>query len=236
MTRLMVSVASRVCRVENTRWPVSAAWMAVSMVSRSRISPTRITSGSWRRAARRAVAKLEQSAPTSRWLMMERLSRCRYSMGSSMVRMCSFRVALMRSIMAARVVDLPRARGARDQHHAALLLADLVEGPGQHQVLDAEDAAGDDAEHHAHGAALVEDVAAEAAQGRDRVGQVDVQALLELRLLAVRGHDGVGHGDGVLLDQLLELGQGGEPALNPGDGVVAHLQVQVGSAQIEPRW
>ncbi len=33
MMRLMVSVASRVCRVESTRWPVSAAVMAVSMVS-----------------------------------------------------------------------------------------------------------------------------------------------------------------------------------------------------------
>ena len=36
--------------VPNTRWPVSAAWMAVSKVSRSRISPTSITSGSSRTA------------------------------------------------------------------------------------------------------------------------------------------------------------------------------------------
>ena len=33
-------------QVESTRWPVSAARMAVEMVSRSRISPTRTTSGS----------------------------------------------------------------------------------------------------------------------------------------------------------------------------------------------
>ena len=33
MTRLTVSVASRVCSVDNTRWPVSAAVSAVSMVS-----------------------------------------------------------------------------------------------------------------------------------------------------------------------------------------------------------
>ena len=33
MMRLMVSVASRVCSVEKTRWPVSAASSAVSMVS-----------------------------------------------------------------------------------------------------------------------------------------------------------------------------------------------------------
>ena len=50
MMREMVSVASSVCSVESTRWPVSAAVSAVSMVSESRISPTRITSGSWRSA------------------------------------------------------------------------------------------------------------------------------------------------------------------------------------------
>ena len=33
MMRLMVSVASRVCSVESTRWPVSAAVIAVSIVS-----------------------------------------------------------------------------------------------------------------------------------------------------------------------------------------------------------
>ncbi len=44
--------ASLVCSVENTRWPVSDAWIAISAVSRSRISPTRMTSGSWRRIER----------------------------------------------------------------------------------------------------------------------------------------------------------------------------------------
>ena len=33
MMRLIVSVASRVCRVDKTRWPVSAAVSAVSIVS-----------------------------------------------------------------------------------------------------------------------------------------------------------------------------------------------------------
>ena len=45
--------ASLVCSVENTRWPVSAARMAMSAVSRSRISPTMMTSGSWRTMCRR---------------------------------------------------------------------------------------------------------------------------------------------------------------------------------------
>jgi hypothetical protein len=38
--------ASLVWSVEKTRWPVSEAWIAISAVSRSRISPTRMTSGS----------------------------------------------------------------------------------------------------------------------------------------------------------------------------------------------
>jgi len=46
MMRLIVSVASSVWSVENTRWPVSAASSAVWIVSWSRISPTRMTSGS----------------------------------------------------------------------------------------------------------------------------------------------------------------------------------------------
>src|SRR6188472_3227960 len=70
MMRLIVSVASAVCSVESTRWPVSAAVSAVSIVSRSRISPTRMTSGSWRRAAFSAIAKLTASPPISRWLTM----------------------------------------------------------------------------------------------------------------------------------------------------------------------
>ena len=87
MMRLIVSVASRVCSVLITRWPVSAAVSAVSIVSKSRISPTRITSGSWRSAARRAFEKLCVSTPISRWFTIERRSRIRNSIGSSIVMM-----------------------------------------------------------------------------------------------------------------------------------------------------
>src|SRR5216110_2622647 len=61
MIRLTVSPAFSVWRVEKTRWPVSAAWSATDIVSGSRISPTRMTSGSSRRAARSAMAKLAES-------------------------------------------------------------------------------------------------------------------------------------------------------------------------------
>ena len=62
MTRSIVCGALWVCSVANTRWPVSAAVSAVEIVSRSRISPTRITSGSWRSAARSASANVGRVA------------------------------------------------------------------------------------------------------------------------------------------------------------------------------
>ena len=55
--RGMVPGASLVWSVEKTKCPVSEACMAVSAVSKSRISPTRITSGSWRKIARRPFEK-----------------------------------------------------------------------------------------------------------------------------------------------------------------------------------
>ena len=57
MMRSIVCGASCVWSVAKTRWPVSAAVSAVPIVSMSRISPTRITSGSWRSAALRPSAK-----------------------------------------------------------------------------------------------------------------------------------------------------------------------------------
>jgi hypothetical protein len=44
--------ASLVWSVEKTRWPVSDASIAIFAVSRSRVSPTRMMSGSWRRIVR----------------------------------------------------------------------------------------------------------------------------------------------------------------------------------------
>ena len=45
LSRVMVLGASLVCSVLNTKWPVSEACTAISAVSRSRISPTRMMSG-----------------------------------------------------------------------------------------------------------------------------------------------------------------------------------------------
>ena len=57
--------------VASTSCPVAAAVSASDMVSGSRISPTMMTSGSSRSAARSARAKLGEWRPTSRWVMSD---------------------------------------------------------------------------------------------------------------------------------------------------------------------
>ena len=78
----MELAASFVCSVENTRWPVSAAWTAFSAVSRSRISPTMMMSGSWRRIVRSVLAEGDADLRLhATWLKLS----WTISMGSSMV-------------------------------------------------------------------------------------------------------------------------------------------------------
>ena len=105
--RSTVAAAPFVCRVPITRIPVSAAVTAMLMVSRSRNSPTRMTSGSSRSADSSALENEVACTPISRWLMRQFLRGCTNSIGSSMVRMWPFSRVLMSSIMAASVVDLP---------------------------------------------------------------------------------------------------------------------------------
>jgi hypothetical protein len=82
--RLIVLGASLVCSVDSTRWPVSAALTAISAVSKSRISPTRMMLGSCRRKDRSAAAKLRPMfSRICTWLMPTRLN----STGSSAVMM-----------------------------------------------------------------------------------------------------------------------------------------------------
>ena len=84
MSRSRVTVAgeSLVWSVENTMWPVSAACTAISAVSTSRISPTRIRSGSCRRIARRQAAKVLPISVSIGTCTMPSMS---YSTGSSVV-------------------------------------------------------------------------------------------------------------------------------------------------------
>ncbi len=61
---------------------MSAAWIAMSAVSRSRISPTMMMSGSWRISARTPVAKVRSiSGCTCIWFRRGSI----ISIGSSMV-------------------------------------------------------------------------------------------------------------------------------------------------------
>ena len=79
----MLEGASLVCSVVNTRWPVSDAWIAIGAVSRSRTSPTRMMSGSWRRKLRSSLAKVSSCS----WFTWHWISpSMSYSTGSSAMR------------------------------------------------------------------------------------------------------------------------------------------------------
>ena len=221
MMRLIVSDASTVWSVESTRWPVSAALSAVWTVSSSRISPTRITSGSWRSTRRRARLKDAVSWPTSRWLMIELRSRCRNSIGSSIVTMC----LLHRPV---HVVDHRRERGrlagagrAGEQDDPALLLGELGDDLGQAELVDRLDHHRDGAHDDRDRAALHEGVDAEAAEALDGVGEVDLVLGVEL-LELVR-----------VVEHLLERGLRvlGEQPLGAGD----RLQLAVKAARADRR-
>ena len=84
-----------VCNVPSTKCPVSDALIANEIVSKSRISPTMITSGSSRNAARKALEKLAEFAPISRWETWQPAGLKTYSIGSSSVMMWSFLSRLM---------------------------------------------------------------------------------------------------------------------------------------------
>ena len=107
MIRSIVWLALLACSVARHRWPVSAKAIACSIVSASRISPTRITSGAWRSVFFSAWCHECVSMPTSRCVTSESCDGCTYSTGSSTVMMWPGEVRLRWSIIAASVVDLP---------------------------------------------------------------------------------------------------------------------------------
>ena len=172
------------------------------------------------------------STPISRWLITDFLSRCRYSIGSSMVMMCAVRVALISSIIAASVVVLPLPVAPVTRTRPRSSCADLLEHRRQRQLVDRGDVARNDTEHHADGAALLERVAAEAAQAGDAVGEVDLVVLLELVAVADRQHRGR-HRDHLLVLEPLVFQGGHEAATHPHHGERADLQVQVRSAAVD---
>ena len=87
---------------------------------------------------------------------------------------------------------LARAGRSGHQDEAALLAGDLLQHLGQEQLIDGGDLEGNDAEHDADGAALLEDVDAEPAQAGNAVGEIELVLRLELFLLVVV-HDAERH-------------------------------------------
>ena len=114
--------ASLVCSVESTRWPVSAACTAISAVSRSRISPTMMMSGSCRISARTPSAK-PRSMPCCTCIWLNAGSTI--SIGSSTVQTLTSSV---RQLLQRRVQrgGLARAGRAGDQDDAVRPLDQLL--------------------------------------------------------------------------------------------------------------
>jgi len=92
----MVCTQELVCRVPKARWPVSLITSAASMVSRSRISPTSTNVGV---LAEDVLERfLEAVGIRTHLALIDDASSCcgcRYSIGSSMVTMCSWRSVLI---------------------------------------------------------------------------------------------------------------------------------------------
>lgn len=111
MMRVHASLARVVWRVAKTRWPVSAAVRAASMVAASRISPTAMMSGSSLRDSMTPSAKLGVSSPISLWWTRALSEEMTYSTGSSRVTIWQGRLATAVRRMCASVVLLPLPEG-----------------------------------------------------------------------------------------------------------------------------
>ncbi|MBA7701730.1 hypothetical protein ES703_110475 [subsurface metagenome] len=95
------------CSVLKTRWPVSAAVIVELVVSKSRISPTIMISGSCRNTCLRPNAKFGQSKPISRCSIILISFSNKYSTGSSNVTIRFLYFLFINPIIPASVVLLP---------------------------------------------------------------------------------------------------------------------------------
>ncbi len=162
-----------VCSVESTRWPVSAASSAISIVSRSRISPTRITLGAWRSAARKRQGKRRRVA-----VQLALVHRGFFVIVQEFDGILdgqdvngAFR-SFMRSTMAASVDDLPEPVGPVTSAMPLRRFTISSSCGGSFRVFEG----GNDIGNHAHddreGSALPKNIHAKSRHGRHRVGQI----------------------------------------------------------------
>ena len=234
MMRFMVCAHEFVCSVPSVRWPVSAMVSAAAMVSRSRISPTSTTSGSWRRMYLSAVLKECVSENTSRWFTRHFLWLVQELDG----------VLDRHDVVLALGVDLVDHRGERRRlararrpgHEDESLgpLRELLDDRREVQLVEGADLDGDDPDRAAHRPALPEHVAAEARQSLEAEGEVELVLLLELLLLRLV-EDAVGEALRVLGRELLELAQRRELAVHTNLWKGARGDVQVGGAALDHR-
>ena len=132
----------------------------------------------------------------------------------------------MRSIMAARAVDLPESV-VPVQRTKPRCSSQTVASTRELKLLDGANLRRDDAENHADVAALLEDVDAEASEAGDAIGHVELGGLFEFLLLPV-GHHAEGHGQHLFRRDAGDLGDRVQQAVDTKIGVVADLEVQVG--------
>ena len=166
MMRSIVLGALEVCSVPKTRCPVSAAVSASEIVSRSRISPTRITSGSSRSALRSAFVEGVRVRPDLALVHEAALRRVDEL----------DRVLDREDVGVPGLVDevdhggerrrLARARRPGDEDEAALAVAELLHDGRHVERVERGDHRGNRPQDRAGAAALHEDVHAEAALAR----------------------------------------------------------------------
>ena len=120
-----------------------------------------------------------------------------------------------------------RTGGSGDEDQSALLFADALDDAREIEFLDRANLGGNDAQHHADVAALLEHVDAEAAQARDAVGHVQLRRLLEFLLLAV-GHHAERHGEHFFRSDARNIGERRERAVHAQTGMVSDFQMEIG--------
>ena len=236
--RVIAVGASLVCSDDSTRCPVSAACTAMSAVSRSRISPTMMMSGSWRSSVRTPLAK---STPmigcTCIWLN----SGAIISIGSSIEQTLTSSVA--RSfIVEYSVVVLPEPVGPGDQDDPVRLLDHLVPALAilvaeaellevAHQYFGCEDAHDDlFAESRRHGRDAQLDLPA---RGRHRLDASVLRTAPLDDLHARQELDAAGHRQQHRDRNRVDLVQDAVDAETHDAKVAPRLDVDVGSALLE---
>src|SRR5216684_3961726 len=227
MMRSIAFEAEFACSVPITRTPVSAAWMARPMVSRSRISPTISTSGDSRRALRSAAANDSACLPTWRWVMTALWLVCRYSIGSSMLITClRGLVDLVHHRRQGGRLARPGRPGHQDQ--AVVEIGEPFHRRGHPQLVQGGDLVLDHPEHRAEALALDEHVGAEARHAGQLVDEVDLALLLELGALLL-GHDLQQEAARLQLGERAERERQQIPFV-PDDGHVAGVEMEVRGA------